>query len=82
MGIMEYGYRFGYTSAQVDLMVIDQPVISYKTDKKKSMMASRAEVNELDALTDAWEKKRKGKNFAGKKLNLNEFLNNGVKEES
>lgn len=77
MGIMEYGYRFGYTSAQIDLMVMDQPVISYKTEKKKGMMASRAEVDELNALTEAWEKKRKGKSYVGKEMNLNEFLNGG-----
>ena len=40
-------------------------------------MASRAEVDELNALTEAWEKKRKGKSYVGKEMNLNEFLNGG-----
>lgn len=75
MGIREYGWRFGYTSAQIDLMVVDQPVISYKDEKKKrSMMASKSEVDELDALTEAWQKKRKGKSFAGDKFSLEEFM--------
>ena len=55
-------------------MAIDQPVISYKTDKKKGMMASRKEVAELDALADAWEKKRQGKRYVGEKFSLNDFM--------
>ncbi len=79
MGIREYGWRFGYTSAQIDLMVMDQPVISYKDDKKKrSMMASKSEVNELDALTEAWQKKRGGKTFVGEQFSLDEFVKNKI----
>lgn len=55
-------------------MAIDQPVISYKTEKKKGMMASKKEVAELDALADAWEKKRQGKRFVGKEISLNDFM--------
>lgn len=79
MCIREYGWRFGYTSAQIDLMVMDQPVISYKDDKKKrSMMASKSEVNELDALTEAWQKKRGGKTFVGGQFSLDEFVKNKI----
>lgn len=73
-GIAAYDYWWGYTAAEIDLMAIDQPVISYKTEKKKGMMASRKEVAELDALAEAWEKKRQGKRFVGKEFSLNDFM--------
>lgn len=41
------------------------------------MMASKKEVAELDALADAWEKKRQGKRFVGKEFSLDEFVKNG-----
>lgn len=58
-------------------MLCDQPVVSYKTEKKKGMMASKKEVAELDALADAWEKKRQGKRYVGEKFSLDEFVKNG-----
>lgn len=42
------------------------------------MMASRKEVAELDALTEAWEKKRQGKRFSGKTFSLDEFMREEV----
>lgn len=50
-------------------MVMDQPIISYGKEKVKK--ASRSE---MDALADAWEKKRGGRTVVGKKVDLNEFL--------
>lgn len=58
---------------------MDQPVIDYSGGKKKgSMMATRAEVDALDELTEAWEKKRQGKTFVGQTVNLDEFLKQNV----
>ena len=58
-------------------MVMDGPVIDYNTKperKKGSMMASKREVDELDALQAAWEAKRKGKSFVGETFSLDGFL--------
>lgn len=55
-------------------MLCDQPVVSYKTEKKKGMVATKKEAQELDALADAWEKKRGGKSLAGKSFSLEEFV--------
>lgn len=65
---------------QIDLMVADQPVISYKSDKKneRSMFGSRDEVNEMDDLTEAWKKKRNNKSYAGKRISLNDFMTNKI----
>ena len=61
-------------------MVMDQPVIDYggKAKKKGSMMASRAEVDALNELTEAWENKRQGRSFVGQKVSLSEFLRQEV----
>lgn len=57
-------------------MVMDQPVISYKQDKKKSdrsMFGTKAEADEMEALADAW-KAQNGEGIAGKTVNLSEFV--------
>ena len=61
---MEYGWRFGYTSAQIDLMVMDQPKIEYNVNDKKgkkSMIATKQEEDEM--------KKGEGK-FAVRRVKL------------
>lgn len=65
---------------QIDLMVADQPVISYKSDKKneRSMFGTRDEVNEMSDLTEAWKKKRKNRSYVGKKFSLNDFMTNKI----
>ena len=38
------------------------------------MIATKEEVDEMNALTEAWEKKRQGKSHVGKTFSLNDFL--------
>ena len=57
---------------------MDQPMVDYSGKKKGSMMATRSEVAELDELTAAWDKAREGKTFVGKKVNLDEFINEKI----
>ena len=82
MGIMEYGWRFGYTSAQIDLMIIDQPTVDYSSNKdkrgKKSMIATKQEEDEMKDLVEAWKKDRNGKTYAGKTFSLNDFMEGKV----
>lgn len=61
-------------------MTMDQPVVDYggKDKKKGSMMATKSEVQELDDLQAAWEKRRQGKRFVGQKVNLSEFVNGKI----
>ena len=55
-GVAAYNYWWGFTSAQIDLGLIDQPFVDYKSgDKKKH---TRAEMNELAA---EWEERRKAR---------------------
>lgn len=74
-GVRQYNYWWGYTSAQIDLMLIDQPFVSYK---KKDAKHSK---KEMDELREAWEKKRAGRSYAGKKVSLNDFLTSGFNNE-
>lgn len=75
-GIKAFDYWWGYTTAQIELMVMDQPVVDYGHDKKKkgSMMASRAEVEEMERLSEEWSSRRNGKTFVGQTVNLSEFV--------
>lgn len=79
---MEYGWRFGYTSAQIDLMIIDQPTVDYSSNKdkrsKKSMIATKQEEDEMKDLVEAWKKDRNGKTYAGKTFSLNDFMEGKV----
>jgi len=68
-GIAAYDYWWGYTSCQIELMIIDQPIIS--CGEKKAKKSTRSE---MDALSDAWYEKRRGRTVVGKKVDLNEFL--------
>lgn len=68
-GIAAYDYWWGYTSCQIELMIMDQPIISY--GEKKAKKSTRSE---MDALSDAWYEKRCGRTVVGKKVDLNEFL--------
>lgn len=72
-GIAAFDYWWGYTAAEIDLMVIDQPVISYKSEKK-GMGNSAKDVKEMDDLADAWMKHNKGASATGKTISLNEFM--------
>lgn len=38
------------------------------------MIASKEEENEMNALQEAWEKKRKGRSYAGKEFSLEDFM--------
>lgn len=70
-GIAAYDYWWGYSKAQIELMIADQPFVSYKR-KKKVTKAS------LDKMYDEWEKKKNERGgFVGKKIDLNNFFNAG-----
>lgn len=65
-----YDYWWGYSSAQIDLMVADQPLVVYpKKDRK--MTKKRAE-----AAYAEWKERKKaeGGSLVGKKVSLADFL--------
>lgn len=71
-----YDYWWGYTSAQIDLMVADQPLIVYKKEPKRNADGSVKHTKaEMDKLWNDWLKKKEREgSLVGKKINLGEYL--------
>ena len=70
-GIRAYDYWWGYTIAQIELMAIDQPLVSYKD---KDRIPSK---EKMERIAKQWAGERAGrKSLVGKEINLGEFLNN------
>ena len=62
-------------------MVMDQPTIEYNVkdkSKKKSMIATKAEEQEMQDLVREWEKNRNGKSYVGKTFSLGDFIEGKV----
>lgn len=75
-----FGYYWIHTSAQIDLIAIDAPLVVYNRKKDGEVKHTKKEMNDIMA---KWAEKRKkqGKNSdfsVGTKLNLNEFLRTGM----
>ena len=75
-----WGYYWVHSSAQIDLMAIDVPVVVYKKDKGDKPKHTKKEMDDIMA---KWEAKRKaqGKSTdfkAGEKTSLNDFLRTGM----
>ena len=78
-GIAAYDYWYGYSSAQIDLMVMDGPVIDYGTRKEKGMGNSQADVDEMEALADAFAKKKAEEgSMVGETFKLDDFVKGKV----
>lgn len=75
-----YGYYWVHTSAQIDLIAIDAPIVVYNRKKDGEAKHTKKEMEDVMA---KWEAKRKklGKDTdfsVGTKLDLNEFLRTGM----
>lgn len=67
-----YDYWWGYSSAQIDLMIADQPLVVYPKSGSKKMTKARAE-----AVYKKWKERKEkegGDMFVGKKVSLRDFL--------
>ena len=74
--IAAYDYWWGYSSAQIDLMVADQPLVVYPKTKKEGGPKNHTK-KEMDDLYDRWmEKKKNEGSLVGKKISLADYLNN------
>lgn len=75
-----YGYYWVHTSAQVDLMAIDTPIVVYNRKKDGEVKHTKKEMDDVMAKWEAKRKKQgKSADFSvGTKLNLNDFLRTGM----
>lgn len=71
-GIRAYDYWWGYTEAQIDLMVADQPMVVYHHDDEKPKHTKK----KMDDFYEKWKAKNNGKSAVGKKISLGEYLRN------
>ena len=79
-GIAAYDFWYGYSACQIDLGVMDGPVVNYNYKNKKSersMFGTREEVDEMEALADAW-KAQNGDGVVGQEISLSEFIKGKV----
>ena len=67
-----WGYWDGYTCAQIELGIFDQPVTDYHYNEKK---ANEPGKKEMDALALTWEKQRNGQTFVGKNFSVEDIFN-------
>lgn len=76
--VKAYNYWWGYTSAQIDLMVADSPIIVYNKDKKKDKYGTKKHTKrEMDELVAKWNSLKTEREERGEKLDLNSFLGKG-----
>lgn len=72
MNIPMYAYYWVMTSAQLELLACDVPIVVYpKRGEKKHTK------REMDDLTEKWKKRKAEKEAKGIKIDLNDFLNSG-----
>lgn len=73
-----YYYNNVYTCAQIELLTIDVPIISYKKDKKKKGKGEKTEFKKADAIdtiikAQEWEQKYGGENKKNITYDLTQF---------
>lgn len=77
-GVKAYNYWNGYTLAQIKLMTLDVPVISYGKKGKVSGVrgaASGMTAKDAEDMWKQWEQSRGGKTFKGRKdLDIGEIF--------
>lgn len=72
----EWGYLWGWTAAQIQLMMVDQTITVYKKDKDNKPEESMEEKKERMAQIVAdWKRKK----ASGKGAKLSDFLGEGAK---
>ena len=75
VNIPMYVYYWVMTAAQIELMAMDTPVVSYNHKKDKESEPTKAE---MDKLTERWMQRKKEREEKGLKVNLSDFLRKGV----
>lgn len=72
-----YDYWWGYSSAQIDLMAVDQPLVVYPKDKDRAAKHSK---KKMDDVYERWvAKKHKENSVVGEQISLTDYFKNTVK---
>lgn len=63
--------------AQIELMIADQPFVSYDSDKKKPKEKKHT-AEEMRRLSERWLASRGGTSYAKQEINLDDYLGSKV----
>lgn len=75
--VKEWGYMWGWTAAQIQMMMVDQTITVYKKDDDKKKEESIEEKKErMEQIVANWKKKK----ASGKSMKLSDFLGAGAKK--
>lgn len=74
--VRAYDYWHGYTSAQIELMAIDQPLTVYPKDKKDSPNGGHTRA-EMQKIAEDWKKKYGEPGRVSEKIKLSDFMAGG-----
>lgn len=76
---------YGYTAAQIELMMYDAPVVKYKRSKDKPKPGQKGFTRTADqarAEYEKWKKRQDAEKQAGVKYDLNALMSSGKKEKA
>lgn len=82
--VERYEYLYGYTAAQVELMMYDAPVVKYKKEKDKGPKPGEKgftrTAEQAERAYEKWKKRQEEEKARGIKYDLNTFIKNGEKK--
>lgn len=71
--VEQWGYRWGFTSAQIELLAVDTPIIVYpKRNKGKNGNQRKPKAIEVKSASRRWQQKYGTEN--SKKIDLSELI--------
>lgn len=83
--IERYEYLYGYTAAQIELMMYDAPVVKYKKDRdnepKPGEKGFKRTAEQAQKAYNEWKKRQEQDKAKGIKYDLGALMLNGEKKE-
>ena len=73
--IKAYNYWWGYTAAQIELMALDMPLVSYSHTKKDDDAFKNPTKKKMQDFYERWKAMRGGKTFAGGQYSVEDIFN-------
>ena len=79
-----YDYLWGYTAAQIELMMFDAPVVKYKKDTdgkpKPGEAGFKRTAEQAQKAYEQWKKRQEEEKARGQKYDLDTFMKTGEKK--
>lgn len=75
--VKAYIYNWVYTLAQIELILVDRPLVLYKDDKGKGGKSNTPSSKDAQRAYEDWLKRKNGDKDKGSKIKLNDWIENG-----